>query len=286
MNYEENIIRAIAYMENHLTKEISLEAIASQAYYSSFHFHRLFSAVTKETPGSYLRKRRLSQASHEILQSNKRILDIALDYQFQSQESFSRAFKKFLGVTPGQYRRSGLAQRTHFPKLTLDNLNHRYQGGISVEPEFKKMSAMKFIGMICSIDSQELPKLWETFIAQRNSITNLKNNICYSLCFHIEDNCTANSFLYMPCAEVNNIDNIPISMVAKTVPENEYAVFTHKGSLDKIKDTYEYIYGTWLSKSSYSSAGLYDFGMYNDDFSIENPEESRVYIHIPVAKET
>ncbi|MFW5782299.1 MAG: GyrI-like domain-containing protein [Candidatus Muiribacteriaceae bacterium] len=77
---------------------------------------------------------------------------------------------------------------------------------------------------------------------------------------------------------------MPDDMIGKTLPENSYAVFTHKGEVSKIKMTYEYIYTTWLPGSDYEPAGCYDFEMYDRDFKVEDPENSVMYICIPVKK--
>src|SRR5262245_7049845 len=105
MDYSEPINQAIDYIENNLTEAVTLEKISAAAGYSPFHFGRLFLALIGETPGEYLRKRRLSEAARELVVSRRKILDIALDYQFQSQEAFTRAFKKRFRVSPALYRR-------------------------------------------------------------------------------------------------------------------------------------------------------------------------------------
>lgn len=97
--------RALQYIEINLKSELSLETVASSAATSKYHFHRLFQAYTGMTLASYIRKRRLSNAASELLTTDRRILDIALDYEFESQEAFTRAFKKMFHMTPGEYRR-------------------------------------------------------------------------------------------------------------------------------------------------------------------------------------
>lgn len=69
--------------------------------------------ATDETPGSYIRKRRLSEAVRQLLTSKSRILDIALDYQFDSQAAFTRAFRAMFAISPGSYRK-----RQWFARLT------------------------------------------------------------------------------------------------------------------------------------------------------------------------
>lgn len=118
MEYTQPINRAISYIETNLTQEIELSKVAAAAGYSFFHFGRLFRATTGETLGSYIRKRRLSEAARQLLISKRRILDIALDHQFCSQAAFTRAFRTTFGISPGAYRKRGrFARLTH--RITL-----------------------------------------------------------------------------------------------------------------------------------------------------------------------
>ena len=57
-----NLMNAIHYVDSHLTQDISVEDVASQAYMSVSHFQRVFHVVTGITVGEYIRNRRLSQA--------------------------------------------------------------------------------------------------------------------------------------------------------------------------------------------------------------------------------
>lgn len=104
-NYEFVIKQTIMYIEEHLHESLTLEDIARQSNFSKFHFHRIFQSSAGMTITEYIRMRRLANASVALLYSNERILDIALYYQFESQESFTRAFKKIYKLPPGQYRR-------------------------------------------------------------------------------------------------------------------------------------------------------------------------------------
>jgi AraC-like DNA-binding protein len=100
-------VRSVDYIETNLRNPLTVEEIASQsAYYSLYHFVRLFRILTGETPGSYLRKRRLAEAARELVEGDRTILEIALDYQFQSHEAFTRSFKQHFGIAPNEQRRS------------------------------------------------------------------------------------------------------------------------------------------------------------------------------------
>ncbi|MBP1157386.1 MULTISPECIES: helix-turn-helix transcriptional regulator [unclassified Paenibacillus] len=95
------------YNEHRRKNELYLETIAQYTAISKYHFHRLFHSNVGMTLTSYIRRRRLSNAASELITTERRILEIALDYQFESQEAFTRAFKKLFHMTPGQYQCNG-----------------------------------------------------------------------------------------------------------------------------------------------------------------------------------
>ncbi|MCL5997547.1 MAG: helix-turn-helix domain-containing protein [Chloroflexi bacterium] len=97
--------QALEYIEAHLTGTTTAGEVARAVGYSRFHFDRLFLEVVGETLALYMRRRRLSEAARELVTSGRAICDIALDYQFGSQEAFTRAFKRVFGLSPRAYRR-------------------------------------------------------------------------------------------------------------------------------------------------------------------------------------
>lgn len=100
----DTVQRTIRYIEANLKENLSLPRIAGQVSFSEFHFLRLFQEFTGSTPMNYVRKRRLANAASELITTDRKILDIALDYRFESQEAFTRAFRKQFLLTPGRYR--------------------------------------------------------------------------------------------------------------------------------------------------------------------------------------
>ncbi|WP_213028909.1 AraC family transcriptional regulator [Shouchella tritolerans] len=99
------IKKIIMYVEENLHQPLTLENVARHSNFSKYHFHRIFQSTVGMTITDYIRKRRLANASVALLHTNERILDIALYYQFESQESFTRAFKEVYNLTPGKYRK-------------------------------------------------------------------------------------------------------------------------------------------------------------------------------------
>lgn len=98
------IQKSIDYIEKHLCENIKLGVIAKQSHFSEFHFHRLFHKTVGSSVMEYIRTRRLSEAAGELIETNEKITNIAFKYQFSSEESFSRSFKKLYGKSPREYR--------------------------------------------------------------------------------------------------------------------------------------------------------------------------------------
>ncbi|HIR92857.1 MAG TPA: helix-turn-helix transcriptional regulator [Candidatus Egerieimonas intestinavium] len=106
MEYREEIKAAIAYIEDRLAQEIRAEDVAHAAGFSKYHFHRIFKRETGLNLHQYIQRRRLGQAAAFLLNSSRQVLDIAVGLGFESQEAFTRAFKKSYGLPPGRYRKA------------------------------------------------------------------------------------------------------------------------------------------------------------------------------------
>jgi len=103
--YREMIQQSLFYIETHLHEEIGLEEVASEALLSPYHYHRVFRNEVGMTVVDYIRNRRMSLASTSLRSTDAGILDIALACGFESQEAFTRAFRKCYGMPPGRFRK-------------------------------------------------------------------------------------------------------------------------------------------------------------------------------------
>lgn len=293
MTHIEQVQRAIDFIEVHLSDELDIDLIAKEAAFSRWHFQIVFSSMVGETVKEYIRKRRLSNALKRIRDLESRILDVAIEAGFESQEAFSRAFKNQFGLTPGDCRKEQFknVMVLQKPQITMDYLNHLY-GGFNMTPVFKKMSEFKVVGLsekFVSILSPEkndhivIPTLWDRYLPRRHEILHAKEGINYGVCLPVETQSKSHpdECLYMACAEVSYPDHVPNGMVLKVIPAGEYAVFTHTGKLDKLDHTMNYIYGSWLPKSGKKLREAPDLELYDHRFN-PTSDNSEFDIYIPI----
>lgn len=93
------------YIDSHLRERITLARLAKAAGYSPWHSARIFKELTGKTPFDYIRTLRLSKAALMLRDKDFKIIDVALDFVFDSHEGFTRAFSKEFGLSPKAYSR-------------------------------------------------------------------------------------------------------------------------------------------------------------------------------------
>ena len=106
MEYTREMKAALDYIEHHLNEHIQSADAADAAGFSKYHFHRIFKKETGLGIYEYIQRRRLSKAASLLLYTDMPVIDIALYFCFDSQEAFTRAFKRIYGMPPGRYRRA------------------------------------------------------------------------------------------------------------------------------------------------------------------------------------
>ncbi|WP_312058416.1 helix-turn-helix domain-containing protein [Pantoea septica] len=95
----------IAWIEIHLEEALSVKRICSKSGYSIWHFQRKFAQLTGLNIYTYVRVRRVINASWALMHTNRPILDIAVENGFNCQASFTRTVRNLTGYTPGRIRR-------------------------------------------------------------------------------------------------------------------------------------------------------------------------------------
>lgn len=106
MDYSQYIQNTIAYIERHLSDSSSLTMLAGESGFSKYHFLRIFERETGTGLWEYIRNRRMAKAAELLMATELPIMDIALFCRFDSQEAFTRTFRRVYSLPPGKYRRA------------------------------------------------------------------------------------------------------------------------------------------------------------------------------------
>ena len=286
-DYKIAFMAAVDYIESHLEEDLKVSTVAREVGYSVYHFHRMFRASMGESIAEYIRKRRLAKASQLLKNSEQSIYHIALASSFDSQESFTRAFKKMFGVTPGKFRKGRMnIPEALYSSFSIELLEHLNEG-ITMEPVFRERQHDLAVGMGASFGKdphQDIARLWTQFEPRMHEIKNMVSGYTFGICLEEHPDIAiqeGDSFIYLAAAPVTSFEDIPEGMFACEIPANRYAVFTHKGSIDKITHTVNYIWGTWVPRNTDIIKKDPDFEYYDERFNVDTLD-GEVDIYVPV----
>jgi len=225
MDWIQSITRAISYIESNLTENITVSDVADAVYSSSSNFQRVFNLATGITIGDYIRNRRLSLAGQELLQPKNKIADVAEKYQYNTQESFSKAFSRFHGINPSDVRKH-LNELKYFHHFTV---NITIQGGFEMSNSLEILVSAQHAAMESDFISDlmaiveparksnkikglRLISTWENYYLA-SAICSIGESLGAGRSgkndFHFYAHITGDSFTHMYAADKGNPDKIP-----------------------------------------------------------------------------
>lgn len=275
MEWTQAIREAIRYMEAHLLEDISAEDVAAAVHVSGFYFQKGFHLMSGYSIGEYIRNRRLYLAALDLLAGEK-VIDTALKYGYDTPESFSKAFRRFHGMTPAQVKQKRGGIRPFLP-LTI---SVSVRGGSEMDYTIEKADAFQVIGVRRRFrfeNSYEMiPKFWEEFLAKEApGIYEKLGSACdvghYGICV---DNVGAEEFEYWIAGDYTG-GEVPDGLETWEVPAQTWAKFNSSGALQSVNTR---IFREWLPGNP-----EWEFAA---NFNLEVYYENDVYteIWIPVRK--
>lgn len=280
MNSLKALNQTIQYIEDNLEGMIDDAHIAQLCGCPEGVFARIFSILCDVPLGEYIRLRKLSKAAEALQSSRMRVIDIAVQYGYESADAFSAAFRRFHGSTPSEIRngRSFLV----FPPI---HFSLSVEGGKNMNIRIEKKAPFKIAGITLKVaPSSDFPKLWQDLFQkiEEEKLIALGTGQSYGACY---DMSSERSFSYMAgfdlCDEKAAID---LGLEILSVPAATYAVLELRGPVPEcIHQGWKYVLGTFFPDQGYQHAGSPDFevyqagDMYSPDYHME--------LWVPVEKE-
>lgn len=148
-----------------------------------------------------------------------------------------------------------------------------------MEGKIVNVNEFKAVGITYFGDNNngEIPKLWDAFNKQWDSIKGKSNSmLCFGICDDMPD--SEGKFHYTACAEVESFVQVPVGMEPKVVPSGKYALYNYKGELKELGEFYNDIYSKWLHESGHELDFRPQFELYDERY-MKNGEFD---VYIPI----
>ncbi|SMP45598.1 AraC family transcriptional regulator [Anoxynatronum buryatiense] len=271
MHAWEQIQKTVDYIEDELSEEIQIETLAHMAGLSRFYFQRLFKRLVKRPVNEYIKLRRLARASAALTDTDRRIVDVAMDFGFSSHETFTRAFKEAYGITPEEYRAVPVRlNQIYKPELLLnytmiDEDVPLITNSIVIEITRKKVdTAQIYAGLSAQVPISQAPvgeatgidipgQLWDAFHRQKVDMPHIVQDsaeIGVSMMGETENE----TFTYFVggASKSNTADDG--HMTTWQLAAGEYVVCCFEAenvetlTTQALGKAISYLFGTWLAK--------------------------------------
>lgn len=290
--YVRRIQNAVDYIEEHLSEEVWLSDAAEKAYWSVFHFMRTFSAVVGMSFRDYVRLRRMEVAAYNLKFTDKRILDIAIDVGYETQQAFSRAFRDVYGTSPKRYR-DGETYTMHIMRARVVIPRREEDRRVLMQPRIVRRDEIRIIGAELRTKNEAdndngIAEFWERFRKEGTAARiddKVEPTVSYGLCTKVDPK--SGEFSYIIGYEVGTDSHAGQGLGEFRVGPSEYAVFTARGQLQgdgfpkAIQETWKYAYGEWFAHSTeWDRAEGPDFERYDDSRFGDSQAECDIYIPV------
>jgi AraC family transcriptional regulator len=283
VDYRNRINQASAFIQNNISRQITLNEVAAAANFSPFHFHRIFSAFTGETIFEYLIRTRMKKAV-ELLMSGHPSNQIAFETGYQTTAAFAKAFKRTFGCSPTTYKRKFLSDRITYAKEMKGQAFAHHQPAIKelpalpilyvtrkgrVNENYNKAADEAFGVLRVYLDNNNVDTSGILRLGIIRDMEGIDSGECrFEACFSlIKDPAFSDS------TEVNE----------KMIDAGKWAVFRHHGAYNSLWQTWNWIYRYWYPSASVAFRDADPFEVYLNSPRQTKPADLLTDIHIPIS---
>ena len=280
MEWIERLNQAIIYIEEHLKDDIDYGQLAKIACCSSYHFQRMFSYMAGIPLSEYIRRRKMSLAAVDLQFGDKKIIEVAGEYGYQSPTAFNRAFQSVHGIAPSAVKNEGVSIKS-FPPISF---RITVKGVEEMNYRIEKKDSFRIIGISQPLDKEiennfaVVPKMWQNAAVDGTiqKLAGLMDAAPMGLLGVSACN-DAEQWKYFIAVSSTKQDT---DFEEYIVPAATWAIFTGSGTNQSIQELEQRIVTEWLPTSGYEYANAPDIEVYiNPD-----PQNAQYEVWIPVIK--
>ena len=261
-------------VESHIAAQLfgplSVASLAAVAGLSPYHFSRAFAAHFGESPMSYVRALRLAHAAGRLEAPDPPALaELAFDCGFESQEAFTRAFRRAYGAPPGQFKREAKSIRSERERIMNAAANVTLD--LVQQPAPVMRAGFAVAGASARFNDEtknKIPALWDRLVPSL-PLAGQRGSRTYGVCWG--GLASDGSFRYMAGVEVAPDAQLPEGLELWPVAEQTYLIFRQTldaGELHpQMRAATEAIWSKILPNARYKHANGQDFEAYAEDFA-------------------
>jgi len=276
--YRARINRVMDYIESNLDREFTLDELASVAFFSKYHFHRLFSSIMNETLFDFIQRTRIEKAAYILLvERGRTVTSIAYNCGFSSHALFTRTFRKYFGMSPSHWRReksnqdqeesknsqrgSNEGKAPESSKVYVEYRENKNRWRFSMDTQQQTVEVKDFPEMTMAYVRHIGPykgnaALFETLYGKLCGWAGPRNligrNTRFINIYHDNPEITDEEKLRVSvCLEIDRSVEVSGEIGKMTVVGGRYAVSRFVVSEDGFQEAWEWVYGTWLTQSGY-----------------------------------
>ena len=278
-SYKHRVYKAIDYINSNLGEELNLNEIASAAAFSTYHFHRIFSAIMGDSIWNYTIRLRLEKAAQYLISTNTiSITQIAMETGFSSSSTFARAFKNYYGIPPSKWKNT----KSKICKVDLTKINY-IEGRtrvIKIKERFVAYSAS-----LKGYDDRSLKMAGEILFSWALK-ANLLNDesVILGIGFDNPEITKESLCRYYVCLQVPKDTDSNDLIGFLTIPGGEYVIYPFQGRKKELVSAYNYLYGKWLPESNFIPGDSASYELYKSDPNKSSKGILDLDIYIPLKR--
>jgi AraC family transcriptional regulator len=274
--YFKAINKAVDFINEHLHETVNLYDLAAAVHISGFHFHRIFKAMLGESPGEYIRRLRMEKAAFKLDTSRFTLLEIAEQTGYQSPHALSKAFRKYFGISPSEFRTRPLERKVAIAPA----------GKWEIESEIREI-APKAVISTRVVNPFKNPHAytdaWKK-LTRFMDASGVPDETCEYLCLMQDISVITRPEHYRSYACISNIQNKkPHGIFARqTIAGGLYAVFTYRGAYRNMDNLYCHVYRNWIPNSIYELRDAASFEKFLNTPDMVDVDDLLTEVYIPV----
>jgi AraC family transcriptional regulator len=151
-----------------------------------------------------------------------------------------------------------------------------------MQPKFTEKKGFKVAGLkyVGKTPQPDIANLWHEFVPRMNEpAKRINTDNSYGVCYDMD---TEGNIYYIAGVEVSDFENLPEGFDSIEIPDNKYAVFTHKGLISKFHETVGYVYGKWVQDPANGKINAPDFELYDERFKGGDSEDSECDLYVAI----